>query len=304
MRAQFVFSEIGTGLKRNLTMTIAVIVSSAVALAMLGAAGLMMFQVSKMKGYWYDKVEVTVYLCNQEDASSYTSCAGGATTAAQRQGILADLNKIPAVQQVYYEDAQEAYQRYVEQFKNSPLKSIVTPEQIGDDFRVKLKNANDGQVIIGGFSGRPGVAQVIDQKQQLSNLFKLINGLRNCAAVVALLMVALAMMLIVNTVRLSAFSRRRETGIMRLVGASNFYIRLPFLMEGAIAGLLGAAFACGGVALLKAVLIDKVLAPTFTFSPFVGWDQVLWPTVPALLAIGVLMSVLASVLTIRKYLRV
>jgi cell division transport system permease protein len=291
------------GLRRNLTMTIAVIVSSAVALGMLGAALLMVFQVNTMKGYWYDKVDVTVFLCNDNDKASIPNCSGGAATAAQSTAIDQTLKGAPQVQQVFFESAEQAFQNYQSQFKDSPLKDIVTPAQLGADYRVKLKSADDGQIIISGFSNRPGVASVVDQKQQLQGLFNLINGLRNIAGVVALLMVGLALMLIVNTVRLSAFSRRRETGIMRLVGASNFYIRLPFLMEGAIAGLLGAGLASVGVVLFKIVLIDKILAPAFTFTAFVGWNAIV-VIVPILLALGVVMSMLASTLTIRKYLQV
>jgi cell division transport system permease protein len=303
MRAQFVLSEIMIGLRRNLTMTVAVIVSSAVALGMLGAALLMVFQVSTMKGYWYDKVDVTVFLCNDNDKASITNCSTGAVTATQRNAIYQKLVAAPQVQKVFYESSTQAFQNYQSQFKDSPLKDIVTPSQLGDDYRVKLKSADDGPIIISGFSNSPGVASVVDQKAQLQGLFNLINGLRNIAGVVALLMVALALMLIVNTVRLSAFSRRRETSIMRLVGASNFYIRLPFLMEGAIAGLLGAGLASVGVALFKIVLIDKILAPAFTFTAFVGWNAIV-VIIPVLLLLGVIMSALASTLTIRKYLQV
>lgn len=303
MRAQFVLSEIGAGLRRNLTMTIAVIVSSAVALGMLGVALLMVAQVNAMKGYWYNKVDITVYLCNQEDQSTTPTCSGGKVSAAQQAAIQNQLNHAPEVKQVYLETAQQAYQHYEQQFKDSPLKDIVTPAQIGSDFRVKLNDPDKGQVIISAVSGLPGVQEVQDEKQELQGLFNLINGLRDVAAVVALLMVALALMLIVNTIRLSAFSRRRETGIMRLVGASSFYIRLPFLMEGAAAGLLGAALASVGLGLIKGVLIDNILAPAFKSMSFVGWNSVV-EIVPILLVLGVLMAAAASTLTIRKYLRV
>jgi cell division transport system permease protein len=147
------------------------------------------------------------------------------------------------------------------------------------------------------------VETVSDQRTILQPLFKLFSGLTVSASTVAVVMVGLALMLIVNTVRLSAFSRRRETGIMRLVGASNFYIRLPFLMEGAVAGLGGVAVAAVGVASFKFFLIDRVLAPSFTFTSFVGWDKVV-VTVLILIPVGLLMAVGASALSLRKYLKV
>jgi len=303
MRVQFVLSEIAIGLKRNLTMTIAVVLSTAVALGMLGAAFLMVFQVNTMKGYWYDKVEVTVSLCDQNDAARIPNCKSGAVTDQQRSLLQSQLGAETVVQTVFYETQQEAYQHYKDQFKDSPIKDVVGPNDLPSSLRVKLKNPNQSAVIIDGYSGRPGVAEVQDQRQFLSGIFKLINGLTVASIAVAGVGLILALMLIVNTVRLSAFSRRRETGIMRLVGASNFYIRLPFLMEGAIAGAIGAVGAGAGVALVKAVLIDKMLRPAFLNQSFVGWDKVIL-IVPLLVLLGIVMSSLASVLTLRKYLQV
>ena len=112
-----------------------------------------------------------------------------------------------------------------------------------------------------------------------------------------------AALLIWNTIRVAAFSRRRETGIMRLVGASNFYIQLPFLLEGAIAGLIGAIIASLGLIGVKHFFVDERLEPSFKFTTFIGWEAV-WVVVPILLLVGVGLSALASFLTLRQYLRV
>jgi cell division transport system permease protein len=171
--------------------------------------------------------------------------------------------------------------------------------------RVKLKDPNPTNIlaVMSEYNNQAGVERVADQRALLQPLFKLFNGMTLAASVIAAIMVGLALMLIVNTVRLSAFSRRRETGIMRLVGASNFYIRLPFLMEGAVAGLAGAALAAVGVAGVQFFLVDKVLKPSFLATPFIGWDRVLW-VVLTLIPVGLLMSVGASALSLRKYLKV
>lgn len=95
MRAQFVLSEIGVGLRRNLTMTFAVIISVALSLALFGGALLMREQVSTMKDYWYDKVNVSIYLCTKADAASATGkCGKGAVTAQQKEQLEADLKKV------------------------------------------------------------------------------------------------------------------------------------------------------------------------------------------------------------------
>ncbi len=153
------------------------------------------------------------------------------------------------------------------------------------------------------FAGRPGIEQVNDQRQILDKFFRLLGGLQLIALLIALVMLTVTVLLIVNTMRVAAFSRRRETSIMRLVGASNFYIQLPFLLEAALAAALGAVLAIGSLILMKTVLIDQVLAPSFQFTAFVGWDAVA-TIAPIMLLTGVGLACIAAFFTLRKYLRV
>ncbi|MGW7273196.1 permease-like cell division protein FtsX [Streptomyces sp. NPDC054864] len=305
MRAQFVLSEIGVGLRRNLTMTFAVIVSVALSLALFGGSLLMRDQVSTMKGYWYDKVNVSIYLCNKGDAEQDPKCAKGAVTNEQKDQIKTDLKKMPVVDTVQYESADEAYKHYKEQFGDSPLSSSLTPDQMQESYRVKLKDPEKYQVLATAFSGRGGVQSVETQKDTLDSLFELLNGMNWAALAVMALMLVVALMLIVNTVRVSAFSRRRETGIMRLVGASSFYIQMPFIMEAAVAGLIGGALACGMLLVGRYFLIDHGLALSekMNLIDFIGWDAVL-TKLPLVLAIGLLMPALAAFFALRKYLKV
>jgi cell division transport system permease protein len=302
MRASFVLSEIGIGLRRNLTMTVAVVVTVAISLALFGAGLLIREQVSTMKDYWYDKVEVSVYLCGE--GSNSVNCNGTAVTDEQRQQLQSDLQATPLVEKVYYESKQDAYKRFKEQFKDSPdLVQNVTPDALPESFRVKLKDPTQFEVVASAFRDRPGVDEVQDQKALLENFFKLLNTLQLFALIVAGVQIFAAILLISNTIRVAAFSRRRETGIMRLVGASNLYIQLPFLLEGVLAGLVGAAIASGALVALKSVLIDGQLKPTFEFTAFVGWDDVL-SILPVLFATGALLAGLSSFVTLRRHLRV
>ena len=304
MRAQFVLSEIGVGLRRNLTMTFAVIVSVALSLGLFGASLLMRDQVSTMKGYWYDKVNVSIFFCNKNDAGSGTNCAKGAATEQQKSEIKAELNRLPIVQKpVTYESSDQAYKHYKEQFGDTPVAGLVTPDQLPESFRVKLKDPTKFRVIKSAFSERPGVQEVQDQRDTVEPLFNLLNGMNIAALCVMGLMLVVALMLIVNTVRVSAFSRRRETGIMRLVGASSFYIQMPFILEAAIAGLLGAAFACVLIVGGKYVLINNWLAEKIQVINFIGWDSVA-AVLPLVLLIGLLMPALAAFFALRKYLKV
>ncbi|WP_406330443.1 permease-like cell division protein FtsX [Streptomyces sp. NBC_00203] len=306
MRAQFVLSEIGVGLRRNLTMTFAVVVSVALSLALFGGSLLMSDQVSTMKGYWYDKVNVSIFLCNKSDAESDPNCAKGAVTTDQKKQILADLDKMSTVvQKVTYESSDQAYKHYKEQFGDSPLASSLTPDQMQESYRIKLKDPEKYQVIATAFDGRDGVQSVQDQKGILDNLFGLLNGMNWAARAVMAMMLVVALMLIVNTVRVSAFSRRRETGIMRLVGASGFYIQAPFIMEAAVAGLIGGGVACGFLLIARYFIIDHGLALSekLNLINFIGWDAVL-TKLPLILATSLLMPALAAFFALRKYLKV
>ena len=131
----------------------------------------------------------------------------------------------------------------------------------------------------------------------------MLNWVQWFATGLALLMILVSVILIVNTIRVAAFSRRRETGIMKLVGASNFSIQLPFLLEGAISGFLGALLATASFIFVKAVLVDEILAPNFPITRFITWGDVYVASM-AVFVIGVALAAIASSLALIKYLRV
>jgi cell division transport system permease protein len=300
MRAGFLLSEVRIGLRRNLTMTFAVIVTTAISLSLLGIGLLSNAQVNAMKDYWYDKIEVSVYLCGS--LSESPSCAGGVVTPEQRLAIKTDLDALPVVQSVFYESQSEAYTRFQERFKDSAIAQNVTADQLPESFRVKLKDPTQFAVVVSAFSGRPGVDVVQDQRTILEKFFKLLNVLRNGALLVGLFSVLTAGLLISNTLRIAAFNRRRETGVMKLVGASSWSIQLPFLLEGIFSALIGWGFATGLLAGLKTV-VDSKVAPLLTFTNFFGWNEV-WIASAWLLLAGLTVSTIASLITLRRYLKV
>ena len=300
MRAKFVMSEVGIGLRRNLTMTFAVIVTTAISLSLLGIGLLSNAQVNAMKDYWYDKIEVSVYLCGSLSESA--SCSGGVITPEQRLAIKTDLDALPVVQSVFYESQSEAYTRFQERFKDSAIAQNVTADQLPDSFRVKLKDPTQFAVVVSAFSGRPGVDVVQDQRSILEKFFQLLNVLRNGALLVGLFSVLTAGLLISNTLRIAAFNRRRETGVMKLVGASSWSIQLPFLLEGIFSALIGWVFATGLLAGIKSV-VDSKVAPLLTFTNFFGWNEV-WIASAWLLLAGFTVSTFASLITLRRYLKV
>ena len=300
MRTRFLLSEVGIGLRRNMTMTFAVIVTTAISLSLLGIGLLSNAQVGAMKDYWYDKIEVSVFLCGS--LSESPSCSGGVVTSEQRLQIQQDLQSMPAIDSVFYESQSEAFNRFQERFKDSAIAANVTADQLPESFRVKLKDPTQFAVIVSAFSGRPGVDVVQDQRSILEKFFKLLGVLRNGALLVGLASVLTAALLISNTLRIAAFNRRRETGVMKLVGASSWSIQLPFLLEGIISAIVGWGLATGLLAGLKSV-IDTRVAPLLSFTNFFGWGEV-WVASAYLLATGLFVSTVASIITLRRYLKV
>jgi cell division transport system permease protein len=300
LRAKFVLSEVGIGLRRNATMTFAVMITVAISLTLLGIGLLANSQVRVMKDYWYDKIEVSIFLCGSLSDSS--NCSKGVITADQKAQIQRDLNALPVVDKVFYESQQEALTRFKERFKNSAISQNVTADQLPESFRVKLKDPTKFAVIESAFSGRPGVDIVQDQRAILDKFFKLLSVLRNGALAIGLASVLTASLLISNTLRIAAFNRRRETGVMKLVGASSFSIQLPFLLEGIFSAFVGWIFATGFLAIFKVAVQSKV-EPLLTFTQFFGWSDV-WQASFWLFVTGIFVSSIASLLTLRRYLKV
>ncbi|GAB3682609.1 permease-like cell division protein FtsX [Angustibacter aerolatus] len=302
MRLQFVLGDMLNGLRRNLSMTVSVVLVAMVSLFFMGFGLLSRAQVDTMKDYWYDKVEVSIFLCPQN--SDEANCAAGEATQAQKDELQQQLNSLrPLVQTVYFESKQEAYTRFKDQFKDSVIADSVTPDQMPESFRVKLSDPQKYAVVASAFQGAPGVDNVLDQRKLLENLFNALGKLTWAAGGFAIAMGVSAVLLVATTVRLSAFSRRREIGIMRLVGASSWVIQLPFVLEAIIATLLGTALATAGLLAVVKFGITDWLAPKLLFFRFIGTGDV-WQVVPLLALAGILVAVIASAVTMRRYLRV
>jgi cell division transport system permease protein len=301
MRVQFVLQEIWIGLRRNLTMTIALIVTVAIAMALFGTGLLIKAQVDSSKDYWYDRVEVSIYLCSK--TSTNPSCNKADRTDAQRDQLGRDLNAMPQVSKVEYESKEQAYARFKERFSSTPGFVQSTKEgDIPDSLRVRLKNPQEYQTVAQAVNGRPGVDQVINEQEILKKFFRILNGLQWAALLIALIQVFAAVLLVANTIRLSAFNRRRETGIMRLVGASNIYIQMPFILEGAIAGLVGGLFSAVLLVGAKTFLIDR-LQGSLQFASQLSWGSVVGVIIFSI-SVGVLLCAVSSFLTLRRYLKI
>lgn len=301
MRLQFLLGEIGNGLRRNLSMAVSVVIVTMISMYLLGLGLLGQRQVDTMKDYWYDRVQVTVLLCAEK--TRYPSCAGQPTSDAQRAAVLQELQTLkPTVKEVFYESQQEAYSRFKETYKNSPL-ARAGESYFADSYRVSLADPAKFDVVASSIKGMPGVADVQDQKKLLESFFTFLNTVSWAAIALSSLMVLAAIMLISTTIRQTAFSRRRETGIMRLVGASNFTIRFPFVLETVIASLLGAGLAMGMLWATVKYGVVGFLSRTLTDTAFIGLPDV-YVVMPFVLVGVVVLATVTSWVTLRRYLRV
>jgi cell division transport system permease protein len=303
MRAQFVFHEVWIGLRRNLTMTIALVVVVAISLSLLGTGLLFVKQVNNTRTYWQGKVQLSVYLCGKTSVSS--QCAkNGPVTQSQLTQIEQELKSNPDVARVFYQTAQQNYQQFRQEFSQNP--SFVDSVSSGDipaSFEVKLKNTEaDTAQVSEVIDGAPGVYQIVDDSSVLTKFYKLLDGARNAVVIIAIILIIAAILLVANTIRLSAFNRRRETSIMRLVGASNFYVQLPFLVEGMIAGLIGWLVSAGLLVTVKSLWLDG-LQQYFPFNVQLSTTDLIEVVILSMV-IGLLLCGATSFLTLRRYLRV
>jgi len=287
MRLGFLLGEIWTGLRRNLSMAISVILVTMVSVFLLGLGMLAQRQADTMKGYWYDRIQVSIYLCT--DGAPQPNCNEQAVTDAQKDTIARQLKEMPEVDTVFEEDAQQAFDRFKEQFRNSPIADTVQVGDIPESFRVKLKDPTKFAVVSSQFEGAPGVASV--------------NGVTVFALGLAALMAVCAGLLMATTIRQAAFVRRREISIMRLVGASSWTIRMPFLIEMLIVAMVGVALAVlmlwGAIQVIFNLGVNQVALS----QAWIGTSDVL-VVAPWLFGGVALVALLTSLLTLRRYLRV
>ncbi len=296
-------TEAWSGLRRNASMALAVIVTMWVSLTLFGAGLMTAQQVDRFKDDWYDKVEISVFLCVPDSRGGNCQPNEG-VTEAQRTEIEQTLRSNPEVAEVFYETKEQAYAQFREYYANNdPILKATTVDKMQDSFRVKLKNPEEYEGVVSAVSGMPGVQLVQDLRKILDPMFTWLNLARWATVGLSALLLLAAALQIGNTIRMAAYSRRREIGIMRLVGASNWYIMLPFLLESLIAAIAGAVLACLTLAAVQQfVIIGKAKAEIQT----IRWIE--WPHVglamASLAVVAVVLSIIPTLIATRRFLRV
>ena len=304
MRFRHIFSETRAGLRQNLTMTLAVIMTMWVSLSLFGAGLLASQQVDLMKGRWYEKIEISVFLCTKDTRGD--QCDPGVdATQAQKDEVRRTLESNPEVAPggIYFETKEEAYADFQQAYEGSPIQDSLTVDQMQESFRVKLKNPEQYQGVVSSVVGLKGVQKVQDLHQLLDPFFRALNVLQWSTGGASVLLLLASALQIGNTIRLATFARRREIGIMRLVGASNFYITVPFLLEAVFSAFIGIALACATLAAGVNFWIINGVAQSVRFVAWIGWRQTGLAMLRIVL-VGVVLAVIPTLVTTRRYLRV
>jgi cell division transport system permease protein len=291
MRAKYVMSEVFLGLWRNISMTVAMIITMAVSLSMLGAGLLLYNQVDVIEEYYQTNLEVVVYLERDIDQ-------------AMTDQISTELKDNDLVAEVVYESKEKALERFQETFEDSPdLVKSVDADVLPSAFRVKMKDIADAPELIKQFEEREGVYQVTNQREILQQVFDILGGAQRLTLVIALVQGVAALMLVANTIQVAAYSRRREVAIMKLVGAPNWFVQAPFVLEAVFAAVIGSVFAFGTLVAAKFLVIDGQFEDLFKLMPQIKMQAIL-VLLPILVGVSAVISAITAWITLRFNIKV
>ena len=279
-------------------MTVAMILTTAISLSLLGGGLLVVNTIGKMQDLYLSKLQVSV------DLTAVVSTDDPNCSQSLCAGLRTQLLSTPGVQTVQYESQQAAYQRFKQMFSEMPqMLELGLPEALPASLHVQMEDPSRSDVIVQEFTGKPGVKDVNNQGVFLQKLINTLNGVRNATFMIALIQALAAVLLISNTIQVSAFTRRTEVGIMRLVGATRWYTQLPFLLEAVVAGLVGAVLATLGLIGAKLTFLDSALRQLGGVIPQIQLTDVFTVSMSLFLT-AIVVSAVTGYVTLRLYVRV
>jgi cell division transport system permease protein len=303
MQLRYVFSELGQGLRRNLSMHIAVVLTLFVSLTLVGLGLLLNQQADKAAQHWGSQLQITVWLCKDKDDNP--ACTGEVTDT-QKTAIEKVVEENPEVAGYHAESKQEAFDKVKELLGPEKFEGpnpAATAADMPQSLWIELKNTEEYQGITSAVKGLDGVSGIRDMRAVLKPIYGSINALQWGALGTATFLVLAALLLVGNTIRLAAFARRREIGIMRLVGASTGYITLPFLLEALVTALIGVGLAAGALGAFMYFGIHERAGDQLKFMPWIGMPEytvaIVWVAI-----LGPILTLLPTLVLTRKYLKV
>lgn len=303
MQLRYVFSELGQGLRRNLSMHIAVVLTLFVSLTLVGFGVLMREQSIKTTDQWGSELQITVYLCKASDDSA--SCTGE-VTEAQKDAIEKVMDDSPEVADWRLESKEEAFEKVKELLGPDNFEGpnpVMTAEDMPEAYWITLNDPDEYQGIESAVVGLDGVSRIQDLREEIAPILRAMTAMRWGSIGIAIALVVAAVLLVGNTIRLTAFARRREIGIMRLVGASRLYITLPFLLEALVTAAISLALSLGALAAFMYFGVDRWLSEQLGFIPWVDWSDTT-TTVAVVAILAPALTLLPTLAVTRKYLKV
>ena len=301
-----ILSELRASLSRNTSMTISLIVTMTVSLLLAAIGLLMQAQAERTEQFFGDRLQLQVNLCT--DNSPAATCVGGAATDQQREAVQEALSTNPEVRSFDVRTPADNYERAQEVLGQSESGrqqlETVGPESFPESYYVTLEDPQRFDGVVSQVSGMDGVGSVNSLRELLGPLFEILGNLQWVAITISVLLVVAAILQVSNTIRMTAYARRREIGIMRLVGASSWHIQLPFVLESLLAALISAALAAAGIAAFMYVVVYGYLRTTLDqLTTWIRWqDAALVMGYTTVLA--VLLALIPTLVMTRKYLDV
>ncbi|MEX2586664.1 MAG: permease-like cell division protein FtsX [Actinomycetota bacterium] len=291
LRVNYFVDETVSNLRRNLLLTLAAVSTVAISLLLLGVVMVGGEILNKMVSSWEGKVEMSVFLRDE-------------ITPEQQDQLQSDLEGMPEVDTLFYESKEDAFAEYQRMFEDSPaITENVDPEALPASFRVKLTDPNLAEPVAARVQGQPGVDEVQFGGEAMKRLLQFTNVVRTVLVIAIALTLGAAILLIANTIRLGIYARRKEIGIMKLVGATNWFIRVPFIFEGAVQAALGALVASAFIYAGKVVGLDR-MQEVVLFLPVTISNADIVRVFLTLLAVGIGIGVFGSTLALRRFLEV
>ncbi|RNL63094.1 ABC transporter permease [Nocardioides marmoriginsengisoli] len=306
MQLKYVFTETRIGLQRNVSMTIAVVVTIFISLTLVGMGLLLNAQADKTEKYWGSRLQITVYLCNDANIKK-EHCTSGEADQAQKSAIEDVLKSHPEVDTYDFRTKDEAFaifkRVYITDDKDSTISSVVTADDMQESYRVTLKNPRNYLEVESALKGMDGVEAVEDLRTVLQPIYNAITWMKWGAISIAAFLLMAAILQVGNTIRLAAFARRKEIGIMRLVGASTLYISLPFLLETLAAAAIAIVLSGATIGAVMQFVIRDRLRHNFQVTDWIGWAD-LGQALGAISVLGVVITLIPTLVMTRKYLKV
>jgi cell division transport system permease protein len=296
VRFGFLVNEVWNGLRRNVTMTIAMILTTAISIGLFGGGLLVVRLADNSRAIYLDRVESQVFLTNDVSANDPTCDADPCKELRQK------IEDRDDVRSVRFLNRDDAYNDAIKKFPQ--YKDVAGKDAFPASFVVKLDNPEQHKDFDDSIAGQPGVLNVLNQKDLIDRLFAVLDGLSNAAFAVALVQAVGAILLIANMVQVAAYTRRTEVGIMRLVGASRWYTQLPFLVEACLAAFIGVVISIVGLIIVRALFLENALNQFYEANLIarVDYADILY-IAPVLIFVGVVMAGITAYATLRLYVR-